>query len=75
MTTDPEEVIADVARRIAAHYRISVADAISNITRALQSAPEPDGVEAIYWFTTGWMAGRGRDANTAFIPAPRDQRK
>ena len=72
---DPEEAIGVVATRISAHYRISVADALNNITRALEYAPELDGVEAIYWFTAGWMAGRGRDANTAWLPAPRDQRK
>ncbi len=75
MTSDPEELMADVARRISAHYRISVADAVTHIARALQHAPELDGVEDIYWFTAGWMAGRGRDANLAFLPAPRDQRK
>ena len=47
MTSDPEEVSAAVARRIAAHYRISTADAVSNITRSLQVAPELEGVEAI----------------------------
>lgn len=73
--TDPEETMAVVAKRISAHYRISVADSLGNITRALQYAPELDGVEGIYWFTVGWMAGRGRDADIAFIPAPRDQRK
>ena len=73
--TDPEEVMADVATRISAHYRISVDDALRNITRALEFAPELEGVEAIYWFTVGWMAGRGRDSNTAFVAAPRDQRR
>ena len=72
---DPEETIGVVATRISAHYRISVADALEKITRARQYAPELDGVEAVYWFTAGWMAGRGRDANTAWLPAPRDQRK
>ena len=72
---DLEETMAVVARRVAAHYRISVADAVTNIARALQHAPDLDGVEAIYWFTAGWMAGRGRDANTAFLPSPRDQRR
>ena len=51
--TDPEEAMAVVAKRIAAHYRISAADALSNITRALEFAPELEGVEAIYWFTAG----------------------
>ena len=73
VTTNPEEVIADVARRIAGHYLVSMADALSNITRALQYAPELGRVEAIYWFTAGWMAGRGRDANTSFLAAPREQ--
>ena len=78
--TDLEEtmgVVAKliVAKRISAHYRISVDDALRNVTRALQYAPELDRVEAIYWFAAGWMAGRGRDSNTSFIPAPRDQRK
>ncbi len=74
MTPDPEEVVAAVARRISAHYRISVPNAVTNITRALESAPfELGRVEAIYWFTAGWMGGRGRDAIHGFIPAPRDQ--
>ncbi len=72
---DLEEVMADVARRISAHYRISMAEAVTNITRALESAPKLEGVEAVYWFTVGWMGGRGRDATLGFIPAPRDQRK
>ena len=72
---DLEEIMAVVARRVAAHYRISVADAVTNITRALEFAPELNGTEAVYWFTAGWMAGRGRDAKHAFIPAPRDMRK
>ena len=72
--TDLEETIAVVAKRISAHYRISVADALSNITRALQFGPGGlDHVEAIYWFTAGWLAGRGRDSNIGFIPAPREQ--
>ena len=74
MTSDPEEVMADVAKRIPGHYRVSMADALSNITRALQFGPGGlDHVEAIYWFTAGWMAGRGRDCNIGFIPAPREQ--
>ena len=73
---DPEETIGVVATRISAHYRISVADALRTITKALELAPEHlDTVEDMYWFTAGWMAGRGRDANTAWLPAPRDQRK
>ncbi len=73
--TDPEETIVVVATRVAAHYRISTANAIRTITRALEFAPDLDGVEGIYWFTVGWMAGRGRDANAAWMPAPRNQRK
>ena len=72
---DLEETMGVVAKRIAAHYRISPTDAVTNITRALEFAPELNGIEAVYWFTAGWMAGRGRDANTGFIPAPRDMRK
>ena len=73
---DLEDTMAVVATRIAAHYRISVTDALRSITKALELAPEKlDTVEDMYWFTAGWMAGRGRDANTAFLPAPRDQRK
>ena len=72
---DPEEAMAVVAKRLAAHYRISPVDALRHITNALVYAPELSGVEGIYWFSAGWLAGRGRDSNTAFIPAPRDQRK
>ena len=73
--TDPQKAMAVAAKRLAAHYRISADDANRTITRALQSAPDGiNHVEAIYWFTAGWMAGRGRDSNSAFIAAPRDKR-
>ena len=72
--TDPEEAMAVAAARLAGDYRVSMADALSNISRALHFGPGGlDHVEAIYWFATGWMAGRGRDANTSFIAAPRVQ--
>ena len=72
--TDPQEAIAVAATRIAAHHRISADDALRTITRALHRAPEGlNQVEAMYWFTAGWMAGRGRDSNSVSIAAPRDE--
>ena len=64
--TELEETMAVVAKRIAAHYRISPDEALRAITNALKLAPEKlDTVEDMYWFTAGWMAGRGRDAKSA----------
>ena len=72
--TDPKQAVAVAATRLAAHYRISADDALRTITRALHRAPEGlNQVEAMYWFTAGWMAGRGRDNSSAFIAAPRNQ--
>ena len=76
MTPDPEEAMAVAAARLAGHYRISADHALSTVARALHFGPGGlDHVEAIYWFTAGWLAGRGGDSNTAFIAAPRDQRR
>lgn len=73
--TDPQKAIAVAAKRLAAHHRISLDDALRTVKRALQVAPSGlNHVEAMYWFTTGWMAGRGRDSNPAVIAAPGDER-
>ncbi len=72
--TDPKKSMAVAAKRLAAHYHISSDDADRTITRALQSAPDGiNQVEAMYWFTAGWMAGRGRDSNAALVSAPPDE--
>ena len=72
--TDLKKTLTVAAKRLSANYRISAADADRTITRALQSAPDGiNHVEAIYWFTAGWMAGRGRDSNAAVTAAPGDE--
>ena len=71
--TDPQKAMAVAAERLAAHYHISAVDALRTITRALQSAPEElDQAEAMFWFTAGWMAGRGRGSPFVAL-APRDK--
>ena len=71
--TDPQEAMAVAAKRLEAHYSLSADEALGTITRALRCAPAGlNQVEAMYWFTAGWMAGRGRGSSSAFVAAPRD---